>query len=302
MKDPEELLRLADLAMYRAKQQGKGRVAVFDPSMAERAWQRLELEGELRRALDDGELHLLYQPIVDLRTGRIASLEALVRWAHPVRGMVAPESFIPLAEESGLVVPLGRWVLREACREAAGWVTSSDVPLPAVSVNFSLRQFHAQEVLGDVVEALRLSQLAPIRLELEVTEETAMEHAVETIETMRSLRDLGVRLAVDDFGVGYAGIGYLRHCPLDGVKIDRSFVAGYDHDKLDTATVRSVLAFADATGLEVTAEGIETEEQWAKMRQLGCHRGQGFWFAPPLPAGEIAEMLATGTVRVPAWA
>jgi EAL domain-containing protein (putative c-di-GMP-specific phosphodiesterase class I) len=151
-------------------------------------------------------------------------------------------------------------------------------------------------LLDDVAQALRDSGLPPNRLELEVTEETAMEHALETIETMRALRGLGVRLAVDDFGVGYAGFGYLRHCPLDGVKIDRSFVAGYDHDKLDRATVLSVLAFAEATGLEVTAEGIETEEQWARMRQLGCHRGQGFWFAPPLAANDLPEVLATGNL------
>jgi EAL domain-containing protein (putative c-di-GMP-specific phosphodiesterase class I) len=286
--------------MYRAKQQGKGRVALYDPSMAERAWQRLELESELRRALDVGELRLLYQPIVDFRTGRIAAMEALVRWAHPARGLVAPDAFIPLAEESGLVVPLGRWVLREACRQAAGWVTRSSDPGPAVSVNHSPRQFLAPAHLEDVAEALRETRLSPSRLELEVTEATAMENALESIETMRALRALGVRLAVDDFGVGYAGLGYLRQCPVDGVKVDRSFVAGYDHDKLDRATVRSVLAFAEAVGLEVTAEGIETEEQWAQMRQLGCHRGQGFWFAPPLPAEELPELLATGQLRVPA--
>ena len=293
---PADLLREADVAMYRAKARGGGGVAAFDPAMDTDAAARLELEGELRRAVERGGFVLHYQPIVELATGRVVEVEALVRWPHPGRGLIPPAAFIPLAEETGLIVSLGRWVLAEACRQAAAWqVALPGGEGPAVAVNLSARQCRQEALVEDVARILGETGLAPHRLALEVTESAAMEGA--GLAALRQLKGLGVRLAIDDFGTGYSGLGALKGSPVDALKVDRAFVAGLGCDPEDAAIVRAVVALARALDLGVTAEGVETVEQLAAVRILGCDRGQGHYFALPLPAEAIGELLASG----PRW-
>ncbi len=294
-----DLLREAGVALYHAKRAGKARHALFEPRMDERAWARLRLEGELRRALAAGEFRLSYQPLVDLATGRVAEVEALVRWEHPERGTVPPDAFVPVAEESGLIVPLGSWVLEEACRQARAWHRERpDGPPLSVSVNLSVRQFQHPGVVADVARVLRETGLEPRLLTLEITESVAMDEEADTAAALRGLKALGVRLAVDDFGTGYSAFAYLRRCPVDALKIDRSCVAGLGRNPEDEAFVRAVVAFARMMGLEVTAEGIETDGQVTELRALGCERGQGFYFAAPLPAEVLTELLGAA----PRWA
>lgn len=295
---PDDLLRRADLAMYEAKGAGGTRHAVFEPRMDEEAWARLRREEELRRAIEDGELRLVFQPMVDLATGRIGEVEALVRWAHPTRGLVPPVEFVPLAEETGLIVPLGRWVLREACRQARAWqpTTPGEPPL-VVSVNLSARQFTQRELVDDVAAALAEAGLPPSAVCLEITESVAMEDAVASAGVMEELRRLGVRLAIDDFGTGYSSLGALKTCPVDVLKIDRSFVTGLGTGTQDAAIVRSVIALARTLGMRVTAEGVETAAQAGELGALGCHVGQGFFFARPIPGEQVAAMLASAPVR-----
>ncbi len=289
---PDDLLRLADVAMYQAKHSGKNRFAVFDTGMDAHAWQRLNLEAELRQAIDEEQLRLHYQPLVDLATERVVEVEALVRWQHPERGLIPPGDFIPLAEETGLIVPLGRWVLDEACRQAAEWSRTDPASAAVgIAVNLSARQFRHAGLVDDVALALAKAGLAPERLKLEITETAAVEDASSTIAAMRALKELGVRLAIDDFGAGYSGLSYLRRCPVDALKIDRAYVAGLGRDAADAAMVRAVVVFARTLGLSVTAEGVETATQLAELRALGCERGQGFLFARPLPVEDILRFL-----------
>jgi diguanylate cyclase (GGDEF)-like protein len=289
---PDGILREADLAMYEAKAAGKDRFALFNESMHGHAAERLSLEADLRRALERDELRVFYQPIVSLRTGAIVEYEALVRWQHPERGLVAPVNFIPLAEETGLIVGIGEWVLREACRQAARW-SAADARKqgPAISVNLSARQFEDPNLVQVVRSAVDAAQLDPRRLKLELTESTVMRDAEGAEGTLRELKALGVLLAIDDFGTGYSSLGYLKRFPLDTLKIDRSFVSGVGDDARDTAIVRSVLALAKTLGLTVTAEGIETLEQQARLVELECDQGQGYLFARPQPAEALAQHL-----------
>ncbi|HEY3080240.1 MAG TPA: EAL domain-containing protein [Chloroflexota bacterium] len=293
MDAPEDLLRGADAALYRSKSRGKARYEVFDASMQARALERLELENDLRRGIERGDLRVHYQPIVDLGTGRITAVEALVRWQHPTRGFIPPADFIPLAEESSLILPLSRWVLSAACRQAATWHRRyPDAPAIAVAVNLSVRQFQHPALVDEVATVLRETGLDPRCLSLEITESMMMEAAEATNAILRGLKQLGVKLAIDDFGTGYSSLGYLKRFPVDVLKIDRTFVAGLGRDPEDTAIVHAVIRLAHTLGLEVTAEGIETAEQAENLRATGCELGQGYHFARPLPAEAVEDFFA----------
>lgn len=297
---PDDLLRNADVAMYEAKNKGKARYKVFHPVMNTRAWERLQMETDLRHALERDELTVYYQLIVDLATGKPAEVEALIRWIHPQRGLVSPADFIPLAEETGLILPIGQWVLEQACRQVKRWQESypGDHPL-MVCVNLSLKQFKHQRLAEDITRALRESRLDPKHLKLEITESAAMEDAEQTIATLHELKSLGIQLAIDDFGTGYSALSYLKRFPVDTLKLDRSFVEGLGQDAENTAIVRAILAFAKALHLTVTAEGIETLEQLEHLRSLDCECGQGYYFARPMPAGALSRRFAgSGTTRI----
>lgn len=293
---PDELLRNADLAMYRAKVNGKARFEVFDQSMNADAMERLELEADLRRALERQELRIHYQPIVSLETGQIRAVEALARWQHPRRGLISPLQFIPIAEETGLIVPLGRWVLEESCRQIRLWqVTHPEADQLLVSVNLAGRQLQSPDIVEVVRQVLTETGLAPSCLQLEITETTVMKDATATIRTLHELKALGVKLAIDDFGTGYSSLSYLRQFPVDTLKIDRSFVDGLGRDAQDTELVRSVIAMAKSMSLAVTSEGIETTAQLSQLQELGCDRGQGFYFARPLPPEAFTAALWQST-------
>jgi diguanylate cyclase (GGDEF)-like protein/PAS domain S-box-containing protein len=294
--DAAALLRNADVAMYRAKSSGKGRYAVFDAEMHTDIVSRFELEADLRRALDRQELRVHFQPIVQLESEACIEVEALVRWQHPTKGLIAPGEFIPIAEETGLIIPIGLWVLEEACRHAAAWqlLYSSKPPLQ-VSVNLSPRQFEHVDLLDDVQRALEQAGLAPTSLRLEVTEGVIMRDTESSIRTLRKLKDLGIRLAIDDFGTGYSSLSYLKMLPFDVLKIDRSFVRGIGHNAEDDAIVQAIISLAKSLGLGVTAEGIETTEQAQLLRKWACEKGQGFLFAHPLEATKIGELLGASS-------
>jgi len=289
---PEEVLRDADIAMYRAKAAGGADYALFDPAMQAALTTRVVLERDLRGALDRGEFALHHQPIVELATGRIAEVEALVRWHHPARGLVSPAAFIPLAEETGLIVPLGRWVLGEACRQARAW---ADAGTPvAVAVNLTAREFQRPDLAGEVAAVLAATGLAPELLRLEITESLAMRDAAATVATLVALRDLGVQIAIDDFGTGYSSLAYLKRLPVDTLKIDKAFVDGLGSDAGDTAIAAAIVALGHTLGLRVIAEGVETAAQAAALRDLGCDFAQGYHFARPLPATEVGTLLGRG--------
>ncbi|MEA2358633.1 MAG: hypothetical protein QOI62_1893 [Solirubrobacteraceae bacterium] len=293
---PEALVRDADAAMYRAKEQGPGRCEVFDQAMRSRLLERMASETELRRAIDGGELRLVYQPIVAVADGSVHAVEALVRWQHPVRGLVGPDEFIPVAEDSGLILGLGRWVLSEACRQATEWEDAwGDCPAPRMFVNLSARQLADRDLVEHVTAILSETGLAPERLGLEITESLLMHEVDASIATLQALKALGVCLHLDDFGTGYSSLSYLKRFPLDALKLDRSFVAGLGTDTQESAIVAAVVEMARALGLAVIAEGVETEEQLASLRGLGCELAQGYYFAHPMPAPAAAEFLRSRT-------
>jgi diguanylate cyclase (GGDEF)-like protein len=284
----EDVLRDADVAMYRAKERGRARIEVFDEAVRARILERLETEHLLRRALDRNELCLHYQPIVRVNSGALTSFEALVRWNHPERGQVPPDEFIPLAEDSGLIIPIGRWVLREACAQLSAWrAASPTMSAVQVSVNLSAKQFNSPDIVATVAEALALASLPAAALILEITESVLMEEAESTAQTLRALKELGVGLSIDDFGTGYSSLSYLKRFPVDVLKIDRSFVAGLGTDADDDVIVSAVVSLAHALGLSVVAEGVETRCQLHELRRLGCDSAQGYLLGRPGPSGSV---------------
>jgi diguanylate cyclase (GGDEF)-like protein len=289
---PDEMLREAEIAMVRAKGDPSKRYVVFEPSMSDQTLDRIDMENDLRRAIERGELRVHYQPLVDLATDRIVGFEALVRWQHPVRGLVPPLAFIPLAEETGLIVPLGRWVFETACRQARKWRDARPLgPRLMMSVNLSARQFVQPDLVEQVDAILAETGLDPSTLELEITESVVMDQSEVGIRTLSRLRDMGVRLVLDDFGTGYSSLAYLKHLPLDTIKIDRTFVAGLDGE-VDRSIVEAVIGLAHGLRISVVAEGIETESQFEILRAMGCDVGQGYLFARPLPAADAARLLS----------
>lgn len=290
--DVETLTRNADTAMYHAKHSGKNGCAAFLPDMNRRAQLRLQVEKDLHKALERGEFRLWYQPQVEVRSGRITGLEALLRWQHPLRGLIGPGDFIGVAEECGLIVPLGRWVLREACTQAAAW-RAAGLCVPLMAVNVSVRQFRHAPLLADIDAALGESGLPPDRLELEITESMLMEAVESSTSLLAQLRARGIRVSIDDFGTGHSSLSYLRSFPIDALKIDRSFIERIPGDGASITT--AILALARSFGLTVVAEGVEREEQLRFLREAGCQIVQGWHFAPALPAGKLAELLAGST-------
>jgi diguanylate cyclase (GGDEF)-like protein len=291
---PGDAFREAEVALVRAKASPGPRYVLFEPEMSAATLERVELENDLRRALDRDELRLHYQPIVDLATDRIVGLEALVRWEHPTRGMIPPLSFIPAAEETGLIVAIGRWVLETACRQARRWLDEMPETPLVMSVNLSARQFGQTTLVDDIRSILKASRLPAERLELEITESVLLAEGEDSATALLAIRNLGVGLVLDDFGTGYSSLSYLRRMPLDTIKIDRSFVAGIDDDNSNLPIVKAVIALAHALGIEVVAEGIETAGQRALLRDLACDRGQGYYYARPQPPEALAALLAGG--------
>ncbi|HET7775614.1 MAG TPA: bifunctional diguanylate cyclase/phosphodiesterase, partial [Azospira sp.] len=283
------LIRHADMAMYEAKQQGRAMVRFFTPQLNERAAARLSLENRLRQALEQGDFLLHYQPQVDLASGTITGLEALVRWREG-EVLVQPDDFIPLAEECGLILPLGDWVLHEACRQIRSWRNAGLPPLP-VAINLSALQFRQPDLPGQVAAALAASGLGPEALELELTESVAMADVEVTGKVLQTLAAMGVSLAIDDFGTGYSALTYLKRFPVTRLKVDRSFVQDLEADADNAAIVRAIVNLSHGLGLRVVAEGVETHGQRDFLHSLGCQSAQGFLFARPLPAEEIHALL-----------
>ena len=291
-EDPHDIIRNADVAMYRAKSEGKGRAALFEPSMHESVLRRLELEADLRRALDEGELDVHYQPIVSLPDERIAGVEALVRWHHPTRGWVPPSTFVPIAEETGLVGLIDMLVLRRACKALRQLPEVGGTPLYA-SVNISARHLHAEGLADDVAQVLRETGVDPSRLVVEITESVLMRDAEVGRANLRRLRDIGVRIAIDDFGVGFSSLSYLRDFPVDVIKIDKSFIDEIA-DPTEATLALAIISLGHALELSVVAEGIETEQQLTKVRSLACDLGQGALFADAVSLADLRVLVEHG--------
>jgi diguanylate cyclase (GGDEF)-like protein/PAS domain S-box-containing protein len=294
--DVETLLKNADTALHRAKEQGLDTFRLFTPSMNAEAVQRLRLESELRRALPRSELIVHYQPVVDLATGDIQGMEALIRWRHPEHGVVMPSEFIPIAERTGLLSSIGRWVLQTACADAKAWPASASRPI-SVAVNISARQLHNVDLVRHVVEALDGAGLDASRLELEITESSAMQNPEATIQTLNALKSLGVRISIDDFGMGYSSLSQLQRLPIDTLKIDRSFVRDITTDPGDAAIATAVVTLAHSLKLKVVAEGVETEEQLAFLSEKRCDGVQGYLLSPPVSPERCADLLAGHVAR-----
>jgi diguanylate cyclase (GGDEF)-like protein len=288
--DAETLLKNADLALYRAKSEGRGNYHFFETGMDEALKHRRSIELGLKGALTRGEFRLVFQPLVNLERNRICCLEALLRWDHPERGLIPPPEFIPIAEETGVIVQIGEWVLREACRAAARWPT--DIRL---AVNLSAAQFKSRRLVESITRTLAETGLDASRLELEITESLLLADTEPTLATLHELREMGVRIAMDDFGSGYSSLRYLRSFPFDKIKIDRAFMQGSSDEGRSMSIINAMIALGRSLGISTTAESIETEEQLEAVRREGCEEVQGFLFSPPLPASGIDALL--GAVR-----
>jgi diguanylate cyclase (GGDEF)-like protein len=291
--DAATLVQHAEVAMYRAKELGRNTVQFYTPTMNERARDRLALEGALRAALLQGEFELYYQPQVDLESGSVVGLEALIRWRHPSLGIVRPDRFINLAEETGLIVPIGAWVLRTACRQNRDWQRAGYGPL-RMAVNLSARQFAEPGLVADVARVLAETGLAPASLEIEITESQLMEDVEGAIRTMRALKDMGVKLSIDDFGTGYSSLSYLRRFPVDVLKIDRSFVRDIPFSEDDAALVSAIIQLARGLRMRVIAEGVETEAQLDYLKRRGCDEVQGHVYARAVSGPDVEALLRDG--------
>ncbi|MEI7893599.1 MAG: EAL domain-containing protein [Myxococcales bacterium] len=298
---PEDVLRDADNAMYRAKARGKARHEVFEESMHLRAVKLLELETDLRRALDRNELYVVYQPIVLLKTGAVTGFEALLRWRHPARGIISPVDFIPIAEETGLIVPIGQWVLEEACRTLRSWlVDNPSLTWLTISVNLSSKQFLAPRLRDDIDQTLTVTGIDPLQLKLEITESALMDNPEAAALLLADLRGRGIGLSIDDFGTGYSSLSYLLRFPLDTLKIDRAFVSGMvdtggERAASNLELVRAIVTLARNLGMEVVAEGVETEGQRIRLEALGCQLAQGYLFSRPLEVGAARLLVVNAT-------
>jgi diguanylate cyclase (GGDEF)-like protein len=282
-----DILKNADLALYRAKAEGRGTYRFFEPVMDAQMQERRHLEMDLRRALANRELELFFQPLVNMASAKVCSFEALLRWHHPSRGLVQPGDFIPLAEEVGLIIPIGEWVLDQACHEAVKWPTEI-----RLAVNVSVAQFRSPRLVEATAHALRRSGLAPGRLDLEVTESVLMQDSEATLATLGRLRDLGVGISMDDFGTGYSSLSYLRSFPFHKIKIDQCFVRDIGTTGGSIAIIRAIVDLGHALGMSVTAEGVETEQQLVQLKAEGCTEGQGYLFSRACPAGKVPDMIA----------
>jgi len=292
----EDLLRNADVAMYMAKEAGKGRYQIFEPAMHDTALRRLELKADLQRAIDNNEFVLHYQPVIELKSGEVSGVEALLRWNHPDRGMVPPLEFIPLAEETGLIIPIGRWVLEEACRQAVDLQARFPMREPLhMAVNLSARQLNRPEIATEVGEILARTGLDASHLILEITESVMMADVSMSLDRLTELKELGVKLAVDDFGTGYSSLNYIQQFPVDILKVDKSFIDAFNSDMRKSALTATIIKLAEDLDLQPVAEGIERADQLEKLLDLRCDLGQGFYFAKPLPVEGIDELLAART-------
>ncbi|MGI4765001.1 MAG: putative bifunctional diguanylate cyclase/phosphodiesterase [Janthinobacterium lividum] len=285
--DPDVLMKNADLALYRAKKDGRDRFRFFEPEMNARMQERRSLELDLRKALALHEFELVYQPQMNLETDQLVGCEALIRWRHPTRGTVSPAEFIPLAEEIGLIIPIGEWVVRTACKEAARWPAGL-----TIAVNLSPAQFKSKKLVEMVASALRSSGLAPHRLELEITEGLLLQENEANLATLHALRDLGLRISMDDFGTGYSSLSYLRSFPFDKIKIDRSFISGETSGADSMAIIGAIASLGASFGMTTVAEGVETPEQMQRIRTEGCTDVQGYLISRPISAADIATLFA----------
>jgi EAL domain-containing protein (putative c-di-GMP-specific phosphodiesterase class I) len=288
--DMQTLMKNADIAMYRAKEQGKNNFQFYSAQINGHSIERLTLESSLRRALERSEFLLHYQPKLDLGTGRVTGVEALVRWQQPERGLIPPAEFIQLAEETGLIVPIGEWVLKTACAQNKTW-QHQGLPPVRVAVNLSARQFAHADLLQDVSQVLKETGLDPAFLEFEITESMVMHNPEHAIVLLNELKAIGIHLAIDDFGTGYSSLGYLKRFPLDSLKIDRAFIRDLPGDSDDVAITRAIIAMAHSLRLSVVAEGVETAEQQDFLLEHDCDEIQGYYFSKPQPAAEIASLL-----------
>jgi len=291
--DADTLIKNADTAMYQAKENGRQSFQFFKPAMNVRAVERQSIEEGLRRALERREFALHYQPKINLMTGAIAGAEALVRWMHPTRGLVSPAEFIPVAEDCGLILPIGAWVLREACGQARAWMDVG-LPLTSMAVNVSALEFRHEGFLDGLSAILAETNLDARSLELELTESVLMKHAASAASILQTLRERGMRVSVDDFGTGYSSLSYLRKLPVDAVKIDQSFVRQISTAGDDTTIVKAVIGMARGLKLRVIAEGVETLEEVAFLRAYRCEEAQGYYFSRPVPAQQFAMLLRNG--------